>query len=197
MHKTQCCTPRTSAAADAQHPPLPAANTVLLQAQQFRQAEQAILQGDTATATPLLLQLFNEPLLQPAAVQHAPAGATARAGAAVGSPSPAQQRKQHQQQQILQSRTLQGMRPRILLSLAPLLGQTQKALEVWAEALSHDPLNPKIWEEISIVLAHLGHLRLAVQAADRAVGLKPSDITLHELLAVLLAACQVRQKDSF
>src|SRR4029079_5043148 len=84
--------------AGAQHTMLLLLLLLLLQAQLFRQAEQAILQGDTATATPLLLQLLQEPLLQPAAVQHAPAGATARAGAAVGSPTPAQQRKQQQQQ---------------------------------------------------------------------------------------------------
>lgn len=91
-----------------------------------------------------------------------------------------------------QSRILQAMRPKVLLSLAPLLGQTQKALEVWAEALAYEPRNPKVWEEISVVLAHLGHLSLAVYAADRALGLKPTDTTLHERLIVLLAAQEVR-----
>jgi tetratricopeptide (TPR) repeat protein len=132
----------------------------------------------------LLLQLLNEPHLQPAA-QDASAGAAASAAAVGGSPA------QQQQQQVSQSRNLQGMRPKVLLSLAPLLGQTQKALEIWAQALTFDPDNAKVWEELSIVLAHLGHLRLAVQAADRAVGLQSSDVSLLERLAVLLAAQQV------
>jgi Flp pilus assembly protein TadD len=83
------------------------------------------------------------------------------------------------------------MRPKVLLSLAPLLGYSRKALDVWAEALTYDQHNPKIWEEISIALAHLGHLQLAVQAADRALGLRPTDVGLHERLAVLLAALEV------
>lgn len=91
-----------------------------------------------------------------------------------------------------QSTVLQGMRPKVLLSLAPLLGPSRKALDVWAEALTYDQHNPSIWEEISIVLAHLGHLQLAVQAAGRALGLRPMDVPLHERLAVLLAALQVR-----
>jgi tetratricopeptide (TPR) repeat protein len=159
------------------------------QVQQYRQAVQAIIQGDTAAATPLLLQLLNEPLLQPAAQDASSGAATAAAGG--GSSSAAQRKAQQQQQQVLQSRNLQGMRPKVLLSLAPLLGQTQKALEIWAEALTYDPNNAKVWEELSIVLAHLGHLRLAVQAADRAVGLRSSDVSLLERLAVLLAAQQV------
>lgn len=170
---------------------IPALSLSLPQVQQYRQAVQAIIKGDTAAATPLLLQLLNEPLLQPAAQDGSSGTANAAAAAVGGSPSAAQRKAQQQQQQVLQSRNLQGMRPKVLLSLAPLLGQTQKALELWAEALSYDPNNAKIWEELSIVLAHLGHLRLAVQAADRAVGLRSSDVTLLERLAVMLAAQQV------
>lgn len=171
----------------------------MLQVQQYRQAVQSIVQGQDAAAASLLLQLLDEPLLQPAAAD-VPAAGTGSAGAAAavaavgGRASPAQRKRQQQQQQqqtVGQSKNLQGMRPKVLLSLAPLLGPTPQALAAWAEALSYDPQNPKIWEELSIVLAHLGHLGLAVQAADRAVGLRPSDVTMHERLAVLLAAQQV------
>jgi tetratricopeptide (TPR) repeat protein len=91
----------------------------------------------------------------------------------------------------VQSRILQGLRPKVLIRLAPLLGHTPKALEVWAEALAYEPANPAIWEEISIVLAQLGHLSLAVYAADKALGFRPADVCLHERLAVLLAAQEV------
>lgn len=151
---------------------------------QYKQAVQSIIHGDAEAAKPLLLSLLEEPLLQPSGQQPA-------AAAAVGSSQGASKLQQEQQQQAVQSRVLQGMRTKVLLSLAPLLGQTQQALEVWAEALAEDPHNSKVWEELSIVLAHLGHLSLAVYAADRALELRPSDVTLHERLAVLLAAQEV------
>lgn len=152
-----------------------------VQVQQYHEAVQAIIQGRPDAATPLLLQLLDEPLLQPPA--------------AAGSPSTAQRKQQPQQQAVaVQSRVLQGMRPKVLLSLAPLLGPSLKALDIWAEALSYDQHNPKVWEEVSIVLAHLGHLRLAVQAAERALCLRPMDVALHERLAVLLAALEVSKQ---
>lgn len=153
---------------------------------QYKQAVQSIIHGDTEAAKPLLLSLLEEPLLQPAR-QHA-------AAAAAGSSHGMSKSHQQEQQQAMQSRVLQGMRTKVLLSLAPLLGQTQKALEVWAEALADDPHNSKVWEELSIVLAHLGHLSLAVYAADRALELRPADVTLHERLAVLLAAQEVSSR---
>jgi hypothetical protein len=141
-------------------------------------------------ARPLLLQLLDEPLLQPPA-PHAAAAISSPANPA-RSPSTGQRKQQQQQVAVAQqSRVLQGMRPKVLLSLAPLLGYSRKALDVWAEALTHDQHNPKIWEEISIALAHLGHLQLAVQAADRALGLRLTHVGLHERLAVLLAALEV------
>lgn len=160
-----------------------------LQVQQYHQAVQATIQGQQDVARPLLLQLLDEPLLQPPA-PHAAAASTSPAAAA-RSPSTGQRKQQQQAVVAQQSRVLQGMRPKVLLSLAPLLGYSRKALDVWAEALTHDQHNPKIWEEISIALAHLGHLQLAVQAADRALGLRPTDVGLHERLAVLLAALEV------
>jgi hypothetical protein len=167
----------------------PASCQRVLQVLQYRQAVQAIIQGDSSTATPLLLQLLQEPLLQP------PSPDTSTAAARTTAAKPAapirKQQQQPAQQQAVQSELLQGLRPKVLLSLAPLLGQTQAALQIWAEVLAYEPLNPKVWEEISIVLAGLGHLPLAVHAAERACGLKPSDVTMQERLVLILAALEV------
>jgi len=132
--------------------------------QQYRQAVQSIIHGDCDAAKPLLLQLLEEPLLQPAA--QAPAAVPASLGSR-NKAQRLQQQQQQQQQQAVQPHVLQGMHFKVLLSLAPLLGQTQHALQVWAEALAYQPQDCKVWEEISIMLAQLGHLSLAVYAAER------------------------------
>jgi tetratricopeptide (TPR) repeat protein len=90
----------------------------------------------------------------------------------------------------LQSRVLQGMRYKVLLNLAPLLGSTPEALQTWCAALSHNPSNPKIWEEASLVLAQLGHLQLAVYAAGAALRLSPDSVLLLERLVAMLAGLQ-------
>jgi hypothetical protein len=155
---------------------------------QYRQAVQAIIQGNSSTATPLLLQLLQEPLLQ----APSPDASTAAARPAAARPGAAGRKQQQQPvQQPVQSEILQGLRPRVLLSLAPLLGQSQAGLQIWAEVLAYEPLNPKVWEEISIVLASLGHLPLAVHAAERACSLRPTDVTLQEQLVLILAALEV------
>jgi Flp pilus assembly protein TadD len=82
------------------------------------------------------------------------------------------------------------MRYKVLLNLAPLLGSSHEALQAWCAALSHNPSNPKIWEEASLVLAHLGHLSLAVYAAGVALRLAPDSVLLLERLVVMLAAQQ-------
>jgi Flp pilus assembly protein TadD len=82
------------------------------------------------------------------------------------------------------------MRYKVLLNLAPLLGSSHEALQAWCDALTHNPNNPKIWEEASLVLAHLGHLALAVYAAGVALRLAPDSVLLLERLVVMLAAQQ-------
>ncbi len=112
------------------------------------------------------------------AAAAAAAAAASAAAAATGTTS----------QQQYQSQVLQGMRYKALYNLAPLLGSTQEALETWCAALQHNPSNSKIWEEASILLAHLGHPALAVYATDKALGFMGDSVVLLERLVVLLAA---------
>lgn len=157
-----------------------------LQVKQYREALQHIVQNQAEAAQRLLLQLLDEPLLQPNVHLRSH-------DASAVSPRTSQEKQPQSRQKpaTMQSRVLQGLRPKILHSLAPLLGPTQRALEVWAEILNQEPSNARIWEEISIILAHLGHLSLAVYSASKAVALRPADIHLHERLIVLLAAQEV------
>lgn len=80
------------------------------------------------------------------------------------------------------------MRYNVLCGLAPLLGQTQEALDLWSQVIQQSPANIKAWEEASIILAHLGHLYPAVISAERALSLKPDSTVLLERLVVLCAA---------
>jgi tetratricopeptide (TPR) repeat protein len=82
------------------------------------------------------------------------------------------------------------MHYKALLNLAPLLGSSHEALQAWCDALGHNPANPKIWEEASLVLAHLGQLSLAVYAAGVALRLAPDSVLLLERLVVMTAAQQ-------
>ncbi|WIA40495.1 hypothetical protein OEZ86_013847 [Tetradesmus obliquus] len=152
--------------------------------QQHNTAVQLITAGQRDAAKTILQQLLQEPLLQEQAVAAAaaaaagssagkPAAATAAAAAAAAAP---------------QSRALQGMRYKVLLNLAPLLGSTPEALQAWCDALSHNPTNPKAWEEASLVLAQQGQLHLAVYAAGVGLRLAPDSVLLLERLVVMLAA---------
>lgn len=81
------------------------------------------------------------------------------------------------------------MHYKVLSSLAPLLGQSPEALDIWCKIIEQDATNAKAWEESGIILAHMGQLQLAVQAADIALQLKPDNVVLLERLIVLYAAC--------
>lgn len=80
------------------------------------------------------------------------------------------------------------MRYNVLYNLAPLLGHTQEALDIWSQVIKHKTNSIRAWEECSITLAHLGQLYQAMCAAEVALRLQPDSVVLLERLVVLSAA---------